>query len=198
MTKALKILGFSLVGVVALIAILSVSLSPKQHMERSAVINASPAVVFEQINNLKNCVKWQPWGMQDPNIKYTYEGPEAGVGTKVVWESEKMGNGSQWIVESEQDKHVKMGLQFAQMGGTYSGDINLEPAEGGTKVTWTYDGDVTGAGMASSAMGKIMGMFIDSMLGGDYEKGLSNLKALAESQPQPQPNTTPTDSPAKK
>ncbi len=188
--KALKILGYSLVGVVALIVILSVSLSPKQHMERTAVINAQPSVIFEQVNTLKNCVKWQPWGMQDPNIKYTYEGPEAGVGAKVLWESEKMGNGSQWVIESEQDKHIKMGLQFAQFGGTYSGDINLEPADGGTKVTWTYDGDVTGSGMASATMGKIMGMFIDSMLGADYEKGLSNLKTLAESQPQQSPSPT--------
>src|ERR1041385_4117446 len=105
MTKALKILGFSLVGVIALIGILSVSLSPKQHLERTAVINASPAVVFEQVNNLKNCVKWQPWGMKDPKIKYTYEGTEAGVGAKVIWESEELGNGSQWIIESAQDKH---------------------------------------------------------------------------------------------
>src|SRR5438105_3152967 len=128
--KALKILGYSLVGVVALIAILSVSLSPKSHLERSAVINAQPAVVFEQVSNLKNCVKWQPWGMKDPNIKYTYEGPASGIGAKVLWESKKMGNGSQWLIESEQDKHVKMGLQFAQFGGTYSGDINLEPTDG--------------------------------------------------------------------
>jgi len=33
-------------------------------------------------------------------------------------------------------------------------------------------------------MGKVMGKFMDSMLGPDYEKGLSNLKTLAESQPQ--------------
>jgi len=86
----------------------------------------------------------------------------------------------------------------AQFDGTYSGDINLEPTEGGTKVTWTYDGDVTGSGMASAAMGKIMGMFIDSVLGGDYEQGLANLKTLAESLPQPNQNMPPADSTVKK
>jgi hypothetical protein len=139
-----------------------------------------------------------PWGMKDPNIKVTYEGPESGVGAKMNWESEKVGNGSQWVIESVQDKHIKTGMQFADFDGTYSSELNLEPAEGGTKVTWTYDGDVTGSDMASAAMGKFMGMFIDGMLGADYEKGLSNLKTLAESQPPQSQNPAPEDSTTKK
>jgi hypothetical protein len=51
--------------------------------------------------------------------------------------------------------------------------------------------DVSDAGMATALMGRIMGQFTDSMVGPDYEKGLSNLKALAESQPQ---TPTPVDS----
>jgi len=195
MTRAFKILGIVLVSLVALIGIVSALLSPKSHLERSIVVNAPASTIFAQINSLKNSNKWMPWGVQDPNIKYTYEGPEEGVGSKVTWESEKMGNGSQWIIESVQDKHLKTGFQFADFEGSYSGDINLETAEGGTKVTWTYDGDVSNAGMAASVMGKFVGMFTDRMLGKDYEKGLSNLKTLAESQP---PQSTPVESAVKK
>lgn len=179
MTRALKILGISAVGVVAFIGIVSAFLSPKSHLERSTVINAPAATIFEQINNLKNTRNWAPWEAQDPHVKYNYEGPESGVGAKVSWESEKLGNGSQWIIESEQDKHVKCGMKF-DYDGTYSADINLEPAEGGTKVTWTYDGDVSNTGMTTSVMVKFMGVFMDSFLGPEYEKGLTNLKALAE------------------
>lgn len=187
MTRALKILGISVVGLVALIGTVSAFLSPKSHLERSAVINATPATIFEQVNIIKNTNKWQPWGMQDSNLKVSYEGPESGVGAKMNWESEKLGNGSQWIIESTQDKHVKVGMQFADFDGTYSGEINLEPVDGGTKVTWTYDGDVSNTGMATSVMGKFMGLFINSALGKDYEKGLNNLKSLAESTQQPAP-----------
>jgi hypothetical protein len=198
MRRALKITGIVVVGLVALIGIISAFLSPKSHMERSAVINAPAATIFEQVNTIKNTNSWQPWGMQDPNLKVNYEGPESGVGAKMSWQSEKLGNGSQWIIESTQDKHVKVGMQFAVMEGTYSADINLEPAEGGTKVTWTYDGDVSGTGMATSVMGKFMGMFMNSMLGEDYEKGLSNLKAIAEKNAQQQPQQpAPTEQPAK-
>lgn len=199
MTRALKITGISVVGLVALIGIISAFLSPKSHLERSAVIKAPAAAVFEQVNTIKNTNAWQPWGMQDPNLKVSYEGPESGVGAKMNWESEKLGNGSQWIIESTQDKHVKVGMQFADFGGTYSGEINLEPAEGGTKVTWTYDGDVSNTGMATSVMGKFMGLFINGALGKDYEQGLNNLKVLVEKNAQTQDNITPAkeETPAK-
>jgi len=194
-SKAIKIVGIVVVAIVALVAIVGAFLSPKSHMERSIVVNAQPATIFQQINSFKNFNKWSPWMEKDPNTKTTLEGPESGVGAKMSWVSEEVGNGSQWIIESEQDKHLKTGMSFSDMEGTYTSDINLESAEGGTKVTWTYDGDVSGTGMATSIMGKIMGQFMDGMLGPDYEKGLTKLKTLAESQPQ---NPAPADSTVKK
>ena len=197
--KALKILGITLVGLVALIGIVSAFLSPKQHLERSIVVNAPASAVFEQINTFKNFTKWSPFAELDPNMKVTYEGPESGVGAKMSWAgNSEAGEGSQWIIESVQDKHIKTGLNFGGYDGTYSSEINLEPAEGGTKVTWTYDGDVSGTGMATSVMGKFMGLFMDGMLGPMYEKGLGKLKTVAESAPQPQAEQTPaTEQPAK-
>lgn len=191
MTRALKILGITVVGLVALVGIVSAFLSPKSHLERSTVINASASTIFEQVNTIKNTNQWQPWGMQDPNLKVTYEGPESGVGAKMSWVSEKLGNGSQWIIESTADKHVKVGMQFADFDGTYTGEINLEPAEGGTKVTWTYDGDVSNTGAATAVVGKFMGLFINGALGKDYEQGLNNLKSLAEKNAQMHDNTAP-------
>ncbi len=194
-TKALKIVGIVIVGLVALIAIVAAFLSPKSHVERSIVINAQPAAIFQEINSFKNFKKWSPWAEIDPNAKYSFEGPETGVGAKMSWTSENdnVGNGAQWIIESVQDKHLKTGLQFGDMAGTYTSDINLEPAEGGTKVTWTYDGDVSEVGMTSAAMYKVVGMFMDGMIGPDYEKGLNKLKSVAESQPKTE-SPAPADS----
>ncbi|MBI1767092.1 MAG: SRPBCC family protein [Bacteroidetes bacterium] len=194
MTRVLKILGITLVGLVALIGIVSAFLSPKSHLERSIVVNAPASAVFEQINAFKNFNTWSPFAELDPNMKITYEGPESGVGAKMNWAGNSdAGEGSQWIIESVQDKHIKIGLQFGGYDGTYSGEFNLEPAEGGTKVTWTYDGDVSNAGMLSSVMGKFMGMFMDGMLGPMYEKGLGKLKSISESAPKP----TQSDQPSK-
>ncbi len=172
------------VGIVALVAIVTASMSPKSHIERSIVVNAQPAAIFQQINSFKNFNKWSPWMEKDPETKTSFDGPEAGVGAKMSWESKKLGNGSQWIIESVENKHLKTGMKFSDFEGTFTSDINLEPVDGGTKVTWTYDGDVSETGMASSVMGKIMGQFMDSMMGPDYEKGLNKLKAVAESEQQ--------------
>ncbi|MBS1490877.1 MAG: SRPBCC family protein [Bacteroidetes bacterium] len=182
--KILKIIGITLVSFVVLIGIVSLFLSPKSHIERSVVINAPDSVIFLQVNSLKNQNKWSPWVEHDPNTQVTYEGSETGVGAKMNWKSEKLGNGSQWIVESVPNKHLKSEMQFEGFGGTNTSDINLEPTDGGTKVTWTYDGDVTGSGFIMVSLGKIMNLMMDSMMGGDYERGMSKLKTLAESNQQ--------------
>lgn len=194
-SKIARITGIVVVAVVAIVAMVGAFLSPKSHMERSIVMNAQPAAIFQQINSFKNFSKWSPWMEKDPNAKTTLEGPEAGVGAKMSWESKELGNGSQWIIESEENKHLKTGMKFTDFDGAFTSDIHLEPVEGGTKVTWTYDGDVSGTGMASSIMGKIMGQFMDGMMGPDYERGLSKLKTIAEAESQ---NPAPADSTAKK
>ncbi len=196
-SKAIKIVGLVVGGFVALIAIIGAFLSPKSHMERSIVVNAQPAAIFAQINNLKNSNNWSPWIEKDPSAKITFEGPEAGVGAKMNWESENddLGKGSEWIIESVENKHLKTGMSFNEMDGNYTSEINLDPTVGGTKITWTYDGDVSGTGIATSIMGKVMGKFMDSMLGPDYERGLTKLKDMAESQPQA---PVPADSTMKK
>src|SRR6185369_9712472 len=159
-SKAIKIVGIVVVAIVAIVAIVGAFMSPKSHLERSIVVNSRPAAIFQQINSFKNFSKWSPWMEKDPNTTTSLEGPESGVGAKMSWISEKLGNGSQWIIESEENKHLKTGMKF-DMEGDYSSDIYLESVDGGTKVTWTYDGDVSNAGMATSLMGKVMGKFMD-------------------------------------
>ena len=106
------------------------------------------------------------------------------MGTKMNWtsENENVGNGSQWILESEENKRIKSQMQFGDMSGTYTSEIILTPVEGGTEIMWTYDGDVTGTGIASP-MYKVMGMFMDKFFGPMYEQGLVKLKAVAEQMP---------------
>jgi hypothetical protein len=186
-SKVFKILGFVLLGFALLFVIVGAFFSPQSHVERSIVISAQPAVIFGQINSLKAAIKWMPWGEKDPKTKYTFEGPESGVGAKMSWQSEVVGNGSQWIMISEENKHLKTGMNF-DMEGTYTSDIFLAPSDSGTKGTWTYDGDVSESGLATSLMGKLMGKFMDNLLGPDYEKGLSNLKKVSELEQQANEN----------
>jgi effector-binding domain-containing protein len=183
--KLLKIIGMALGILVAVVVVVVALLSPTSHMERSIVIARSPAAVYEELISLKNFNEWSPWQKKDPNAKTVYEGPAAGVGAKMSWEGDPktVGTGSQWIAEAEENKRVKSGLEFSGFDGEFSAEFILEPIDGGTKVTWTYDGDVSGTGIVNTSMGKIFGTMVDNMMGPDYEQGLKDLKERVESKP---------------
>ncbi len=180
--KTLKVFGIG-IGLVVVILILTIAfLSPKSHMERSLVIDSNPSVIYDFVNNYKHYNDWSPWAKIDPNTKYSYTGPDSGPGARMRWssENEEVGQGEQWIIESDQDRYVKYGMKFGGFEGDYSSEIILEPVDNGTKVTWTYDGDVSKESMMNKAMGKFFGMFMDTMLGPFYEKGLASLKDISE------------------
>lgn len=182
--KAFKIIGLAL-GIVVVILIVTIALlSPKSHMERSAIINSQPTVIYGLINNYQKYNEWSPWASIDPNTTYTYEGPNSGPGARMSWSSknEQVGVGEQWIIESRENSYVKYGIKFGGFEGDYTSEIILAPDANGTKVTWTYDGDVSEEGMMNTVMGKIFGMFMDAALGPFYEKGLLSLKEIAENE----------------
>jgi uncharacterized cupredoxin-like copper-binding protein len=186
--KVLKALGVVLGSLIVLFFLITAFMSPKSHMERAIVVNAAPEAIFQVVNNYQNFNKWSPWADIDPNTKYFFEGPQSGVGAKMRWESkhDQVGNGSQWILESEENKRIKSQMKFGDMSGTYTSQILITPVEGGTEIVWTYDGDVTGTGLSSS-MYKVMGKMMDKFLGPMYEKGLSKLRDVVETNPTQKP-----------
>lgn len=195
--KVLKIIGITVLSIMVVVLISVAVMSPRAHLERSIVIKAQPAAVYEELITFKNINTWSPWSKLDPNMKTSYEGAESGIGSKMSWVSEdpNVGSGSQWIMEAEENKRVKSGLSFGDMEGRFNAEFILEPTTEGTKVTWTYDGDVSNTPAMNAAMGKVFNLFTDSMLGPQYEKGLESLKQKVESKPQPQEEaafTTPT------
>jgi DNA gyrase inhibitor GyrI len=107
-------------------------------------------------------------------MKQKFDGPAKGVGAKMSWTSAKLGNGAMTITESTPFSQIKEGLNFD--GNVAVATFTFSPADGGTKVVWSFDSD---AGM--NPISRYFGLLVDSMVGKDYETGLANLKALAES-----------------
>ena len=56
-----------------------------------------------------------------------------------------------------------------------SGQLRLETAGAGTRVTWTNEGD-----MGANPVNRYFGLFMDRLVGPDFEGGLKNLKVLVE------------------
>jgi hypothetical protein len=172
-----KILGTVVVVVVVLVGV--AYLLPRHvHVERSVVVDRPAGVVFQILNSFKHFQEWSPWVDYDPNAQVSYSGPESGVGAKMAWAgNDKVGKGSQLITASEPGTRVATDLDFGGMGSAKAAFV-LKGDGGATRVTWLLDLD-----MGNGPIGRYMGLFMDGMIGKDYEKGLTRLKALAEKLP---------------
>lgn len=175
--KILKRIGFGLVAIIVLLLVVSLFLPSSVHVERSLVIKADEAVIFEQINNLKNWEKWSPWHKMDPKMELTYEGPASGEGAKYSWKSEELGIGSLMITNIVPNKSIKTNMNLME-GFTNSASYTFEKTAEGTKVSWVMDSE-----FGWNPMFKYFGLFMEGMLGKDFEAGLASLKEITEAMP---------------
>ncbi len=173
-----------LLGIAALLAVLAivVSLQPATlHVERSLTIAAPPAVVFAQVNDFHAWHGWSPWEKMDPGMKRTFEGAPSGVGAKYAWVgNQQVGEGRMTIEKSEPSEIVIKLEFFKPFAATNTATFSFDKTAEGTKTTWAMDGQNN---FISKAMHLVMDM--DKLLGADFERGLSAMKAHAEAAPKP-------------
>lgn len=62
--------------------------------------------------------------------------------------------------------------------GVAQGIYTFSPEGSGTKVTWAFEFDT-----GFNPLLRILGKFMDGMVGKDFEKGLSKLKTILEAMP---------------
>ncbi|MEI8297230.1 MAG: SRPBCC family protein [Pseudomonadota bacterium] len=172
-----KILAWIVALAVALVG--GAYLLPRHvHVEREVLVGRPPAAVFPLINSLHRFNEWSPWSGLDPTMKLLYTGPEAGVGAHMAWAgNSKVGSGNETIVESVPEQRVTTALDFGAQGAAQA-SLLLTPAGAGTRVVWTLEMD-----LGMSPVGRYFGLFMDHLIGPDYERGLQRLRALAESVP---------------
>ncbi len=154
-------------------------LEDKVQVKRSISIDRPAKMVYKNINSMHTFNQWSPWVEEDPNAKYEYAGPETGVGSKMAWQgNQKVGAGSQEIIEVVENQMVKTELYFDGQGDDPSW-ATLAITDQGDSVTidWIYNTDFKG-----NVLGRYFGMMMDDMLGPQYEKGLKKLKSLVEAQ----------------
>jgi len=173
LTVAAVIIGLALVVVLLLAARRPDTFS----YGRSVVIKAPAELIFPLIADPVQLNTWNPFN-EEPSIKGTYSGPPRGPGARYTFESRKAGTGYTEIVDEQAPRHVGMRLVMTKpMACDNKVAFDLEPAPGGTKVTWSMAGDV-------NFMGKLLNQFIDCdrMCGDQFTRGLTKLKSIAELQ----------------
>ena len=142
---------------------------------RSLAVAAPPEKVWPIVSDLRRFNEYSPWADLDPATQYTFTGPEHGVGQTMAWSSdnEMVGKGSQTITALEEGRRVETAIDFGDMGKARS-TMDLSPEAPGTRVTWTF------AAPLNNALERWLGLLYDRWIGADYEKGLTRLKAVAE------------------
>ena len=167
-----------IVAVLVVLFVIVVALQPADfRVTRSASMSAPPAAVFAQVNDFHNWANWSPWEKRDPAMKRVYEGAPAGTGAVYRWDGNKeVGAGSMTIVESRPSDLVRIKLEFLKpFRATNTAEFTFKPEGDRTAVTWSMTGH-------NNFMAKAVHLFIniDKMIGDDFERGLAQMKQVAE------------------
>jgi polyketide cyclase/dehydrase/lipid transport protein len=176
MLKTLAIIGVVVVIAIAGILLYAATKPDSFRVQRTVLINAPSDKVFPRINDIKAWTAWSPYEKKDPAMKRSYGAVTAGKGATYAWEGDKnVGQGSMEMLESSPQK-VLIKLDFLKPFEAHNmAEFILVPKGDTTDVTWAIYGP-------SPFMSKVIGTFmnLDKMIGGDFEKGLADLKAAAE------------------
>lgn len=169
------------IAIVLAIFVIIVALRPSDfRVSRSATISAPSAIVFEHVNELRKWEAWSPFVKMDPAMKKTYDGPQSGIGASSSWAgNSQVGEGRMTITDSQPNELIKFKLDFIKpFEGTSTAEFSFKPEGNQTVVTWTMKG-------TNNFIGKAFSLFMDcdKMLGPQFERGLTDLKSIAESAP---------------
>lgn len=170
------------VGVVVLavagVAVAAAMQPADLRVERSTVVDATPADVFPHVDDLQQFVEWSPWSELDPDATYEFSTRARGVGAWYTWDgNDDIGAGKMTVVESVPGERVAHTVEFTRPFTSAAGSsIEITPEGDGTKVTWAFEM------VDRSLFEKATTLFVsmDDMIGADYERGLANLAPIAE------------------
>jgi uncharacterized protein YndB with AHSA1/START domain len=162
-------------------------------ISRSIIIAAPPTLVYKRVADFKAWPAWSPWAKLDPEMKTSYAGPPGQPGATYEWSgNDKVGAGRMTVVQAQPPAMLDLKLEFLKpFHATNASLFNFVPAGSGTLATWSMSGN-------NSFMAKAFAMFadMDKMIGGDFERGLSQLKADAESEARSLAAGAPAPAPA--
>ncbi len=146
--------------------------------ERDIEIDAPPALIFKQLNSPRKFAQWDPWSRFDTEMERSFEGPESGVGSRYLWDSEsaEVGAGSFEITDSKPHSFVQYRVDFVGKSFGNSSKFELKTLEAKkTLVQWTFETNKT-----LNPFTRYFNLIVDKGIGASLETGLAKLKNLTE------------------
>lgn len=171
-------LGLALAAAAAGVLVYAGTRPDEFRVERRLRIAAPAERLWTLVGELRAFNRWNPYERKDPQRTSHYSGPAQGPGSRYDWDGRQIGRGSLEITGQQPGRAVQMRLDFVKPFEAHNtAEFALQPlADGATEVRWAMQGPAT-------FLSKLMGVFVDmdAMVGRDFEAGLQNLRALAES-----------------
>lgn len=156
-------------GVAVLIVAATLLLPRHVRVERQAVIGADAGAVLSLAASGAGYQRFNPYKSTDPDLSITLFGPASGVGSGFNFKGRE-GKGSQTVSAVTGDA-VEFDIDLGPMGKPRQ-TIRAEQRADGAAVTWSMQAD-----MGFNPIARVMGLFMDRMVGPTFERGLTNLEA---------------------
>ena len=177
MKKVAIRVGLGLAAVIVVLLIVIATRPSTYRVERHATIAAPVDLVFAQVKDFRKWEAWSPWGKLDPAMKTTFGGTQGEVGAVYEWEgNDDVGAGRMTLTAIKPNERVDIKLEFVKpFESRADNGFMVASAGSDTKITWFMTGE-------NNFMGKAFGLFMDmdQMIGKDFEKGLADMKKVAE------------------
>jgi len=175
----LKKIALAAVILIAVLAIAVVTRPAEFRVSRSQSIDAPATGVYSQVADFHRWKAWSPWEKLDPSMQTEYAGEDGVPGASYAWKGDdKVGEGRMTIMDARRGQLLVIKLEFIKpFASVATTRFEFTPQGGTTQVTWTMDGHNDFVGKAFSLV-----MDMDKMVGGDFERGLAQLKVVAEAE----------------
>lgn len=147
---------------------------PRFHIQRSIIIDAFAAQVFDTVADFGTWTTWSPWLPIEPDAKVTVSDPPDKEGSQYHWEGELVGEGQMTHTELNRSGSITSDLSFIKPFKSHSQvAFDLAETSSGTEITWHMFGSLP-------FFLFFMKSSMETFIGMDYERGLRMLKELIE------------------
>jgi hypothetical protein len=162
----LQYAGFGL-GAIAVLAADTMFLPRNVVVQRTGSVAVSPAAIMAMATSNQGYQKFNPYLKADPALKIEMFGPASGVGSGFKFDG-KDGTGMQSISAVSANR-VDYAIDLGAMGKPNQ-SIAVAADGTGSSVTWTMQAD-----MGNNPIGRIIGLFMDGMVGPTFENGIKHM-----------------------
>lgn len=152
----------------AVLAIGTVVFLPRHiTVTRTATIQAAPEEIVALAASNTGYQTFNPYLTSDPDLRIEMFGPATGVGSGFRFEG-KEGKGTQ-TVAAVAGNSVRYDIDLGAMGNPTQ-LISAAPQDTGSRVMWEMHAD-----LGFNPIARVMGLFMNGMIGPTFERGLQNL-----------------------